>query len=242
MLASSSNRLAMSETYTKKIAIGLSLIQITIISFISPSQAQSKSPSKQQINNMFSPDIRKTLGACSEQGKVNLAAGAAANGSVRCGDGSNSAVKFTEYVNTLSDFITAGLLVDHRAVLKANPEVPLETATAVWQQPTGKALLRQLLEQNLSQTQVVSSPQSISLLVDNVVQRSLPILQDPASLENLFGTPSQYKLAVNNFCNPPGNSVAQAQTLVPGLSSIQLYAICLQESGVAAQQLPKAKK
>jgi hypothetical protein len=42
---------------------------------------------------------------------------------------------------------------------------------------------------------------------------------------------------VDNFCTAPGMSVDQAQQQTPGLTSIQLYAICVQESGMADEML-----
>lgn len=223
----------------------LSLIEtLSALVFILPLQAQPKTPdSSQRLSNMFSTDIRKTLSACSAQGRVNIAAGSAQNGSVICGDGSStSSVQFNDYVNTLSDFLTASFLVGYRKAMKANPQLASESATSIWQTPTGKILLQQLLEKYLAQSQLLpqNSTQSVSLLVNNIIQRSLPTLQNPSNLENLLGTSNQYKLVVENFCTPPGKSVAQAQTLAPGLSSVQMYAICVKESGIV-DEIPKAK-
>ncbi|NJR40852.1 MAG: hypothetical protein HC781_20940 [Leptolyngbyaceae cyanobacterium CSU_1_4] len=54
-------------------------------------------------------------------------------------------------------------------------------------------------------------------------------------MTTLVGTTEQYGQVVSNFCSTPGMSITQAQQTIPGLSSIQLYAVCVQESGLAEE-------
>jgi len=216
-----------------------------------PLQAQPKSPqpsaATQDLNRMFSLDIQKTLNACTEQKLVNIAAGADGDGSVICGNGfRNSSVQFTNYMNTSSDFLAAGFLVGFLTAYKNDSSLtPPEKAQmlALFLTPSGKTFLRQMLEQELTESEIVvkGSTQSLSLLVNDIMQRSLPILKNQGRLENLLGTPNQYKLVVEKFCTSPGMSVAQAKTLMPGLSSIQLYSICIQESGIVVS-IPKTQE
>lgn len=184
---------------------------------------------------MFSPEIQQVLGACAQQGKVNLAAGADTDGSVVCGDRSRtSPVQFNEYVNTLSDILAAGGLIGFRTALLSDPRVTPQMISTALNTGQGSALLRRLLEQGFSGLNLVyqGSTESVSFLTDRVMQRFIPLLKTPNSLQNLLGTPSQYSQVVENFCNPPGMSIRQARALVPGLSSVQMYAICVQESGL----------
>jgi hypothetical protein len=76
---------------------------------------------------------------------------------------------------------------------------------------SGRTFIQQALEHNLIESNLVSkgSTRSLSLLVDSILQRSLPILKNSNSLENLFGTPNQYKLVVEKFCTLPGMSVTE---------------------------------
>lgn len=205
-----------------------------------PSQAQPKPPhstAPQGLVGMFSLDIQKTLNACAEQKLVNIAAGADGDGSVICGNEfRNSPVQFTDYINTSSDFLAAGFLVGFRSAYTSDSSLtPPEKAQmlALFLTSSGKTFLRQMLEQELAESQIVlkGSTRSLSLLVNDIMWRSLPVLKNQNQLENLLGTPNQYKLVVEKFCTSPGMPVAHAKT-VSKLSSVQLYAICIQEAGV----------
>lgn len=215
-----------------------------------PSQAQlnpEASTTPQGLEGMFSLDIQKTLDACAEQKLVNIAAGADGDGSVICGNEfRNSPVQFTDYMNTSSDFLAAGFLVGFRTAYTSDSSLtPPEKAQMLdlFLTPSGKTFLRQMLEQELIESQIVlkGSTRSLSLLVNDIMWRSLPVLKNQNRLENLLGTPNQYKLVVEKFCTSPGISVAQAKTLVPGLSSMQLYAICIQESEMVISS-PKSQQ
>ncbi len=224
---------AMQENRLRNIVIGSFLSQIFLVLFSLSSQAAT---ANQRLDGMFSLDIQQTLTVCAEQKLVNIAAGSDADGSVICGDGfRNSAVQFTDYMNTISDFLAAAFLVGFRTAYKNDSNLtPPQQAEmlALFSTSSGRTFIRQALEHNLIESNLVSkgSTRSLSLLVDSILQRSLPILKNSNSLENLFGTPNQYKLVVEKFCTLPGMSVTQAK-MVSKLNSIQLYAICIQESG-----------
>jgi len=205
----------MQKNYLRKIAslscLSLSqMLSLALLFHPSPSQAQPKLASEiakatQRLNQMFSADIQKTLNACSEQGMVNIAAGADQDGSVICTNGfRNSAVQFTDYMNTISDFMAAGFLAGFRTAYKANNSLkPPQKAQmlALFASPAGTKFVQQLLEQQLGESQLIAkdSPQSLSFLTNSIVQRSLPTLTNQDSLENLLGTPNQYNLVVDNF-------------------------------------------
>lgn len=195
-----------------------------------------------RLSTMFSPDIQQTLSACLEKGKVNLAAGATTNGMVICGDGSeNNNVKFNDYVDTLSDFFAASFLIGAKSALESNPRLSPEMLVNFLKTPDGINSLRNALEVSLVSSKMLpnDSPESVKILVDNIIQRSQPILEDPKGLTNLLGSKQQYQEIVKKFCYAPGMSANQALTEVSGLNSIQLYAICVKESGIVDSMIQK---
>ncbi|OLP17737.1 hypothetical protein BST81_15575 [Leptolyngbya sp. 'hensonii'] len=198
----------------------------------------------QRLQKMFSPAIQSVLKACQEEGKVDLAAGADQDGSVICGNGSrNSTVLFSEFVTTYSDIVAASGLIGLQTLLKDNPRLKPETIITLLNTPNGKTALRSQLRKVITQSELVakSSPQSVNLLTDKVIQRVEPSLKSPSTFKQVLGTSDQYRRVVENFCTPPGMPVKQAQTMVPGLSSVQLYAICVQESGLAEEIRRRSK-
>lgn len=197
-----------------------------------------ESAAVERLLNMFSPEIQSTINACWESGKVNLAAGASQDGSVTCADGSrDSAVPFADYVDTVSDILTASSLVGFRTVIETNPRVSPEALVTFLSNPEGAEMLRDVIETAIAQSQLlpVDSSESATYLADEVISRMLPAVQSTGGLVDLLGTPDQYNQVVSRFCMSPGMSVDQAQESIPGLSSVQLYAICIQESGVTEE-------
>nr|WP_290226763.1 hypothetical protein [Trichocoleus desertorum] len=194
------------------------------------------SPAAQKLNKMFSPKIQQVLNACSQQGSVNLSAGADQDGSVICANGSrNSAVRFNEYVSTVSDFLSASFLVGVRAALNSYPGAQMDMVTSYLATADGKASLQEALTNAITTSGLVppTSQKSVTLLVDRVMQRSLPILQSTGKFNNLFGSTEQYRQVADKFCKPPGLTIEQAKGLVPQLDTVQIYAICVQESGLS---------
>ncbi|KGF72115.1 hypothetical protein DO97_12280 [Neosynechococcus sphagnicola sy1] len=223
---------------------GALLLSPVAVGANTPSTPNSVSPG-QRLSQMFSSEIQATLSACQDHGSVNLTVGADGDGSVVCGDGSRSSpIRYSDYFGTLSDFLAASFLIGFRTAFKTDPQAKPETFAGLVSTAEGQKALKQLLTAALSDSKLVpqkNSSQSISVLVEGVMQRTLPILQNTSSLENLLGTSAQYAQVVSSFCTPPGMSINQAQTNLTGLSSIQIYAICIQESGFADEIIRKQK-
>jgi hypothetical protein len=198
------------------------------------------SPAGQRLLEMFSTDIQNTIAACADQGKVDLAAGAGSDGAVICGDGSSQPeVSYTSYLDTISDILAASGLVGFRTVVEADPRVTPEMLVTVFSTPQGTATFYDAIQSGIVQSQLLpaDAEDSTALLTNEVVEKLRNNLQSSANLEELLGTTEQYTQVVNNFCTAPGMSVEQAQQQIPGLNSIQLYAICVQESGLADEML-----
>jgi hypothetical protein len=225
------------------IAMSLGMVLYALPSLAQPARpvrplrtTPPSSAANQRLMQMFSLEIQQTLNACSNQDGVNLAAGADRDESVICGDKSrNSPVTFNNYVNTLSDVLAAGGLIGFRTALKLDANVNPSQVAEVLSSREGATLIRGTLQKELATLNLVprGSTASINFLVDRVMQRLTPVLQDPSRLNNLLGTSTQYTQVVENFCNPPGMSLSQIRMLVPGLKPVQVYSICVQESGLA---------
>jgi hypothetical protein len=202
-----------------------------------PSQL-STSPAMQKLMAMFSAEIKTTLNACREQGGVNLAAGAQANGAVLCANGETRAeVPYDSYLTTVSDMAAAVSLVGLKTVIAGNPSLSPETVVTFLSSPNGTVMLRGAVQNAIARSSLLptASPESTTLLADQVIGRLVPTMQSTNNLTDLVGTTEQYGQVVSNFCSLPGMSVAQAQQTIPGLSPIQLYAVCVQESGLATE-------
>jgi hypothetical protein len=194
----------------------------------------------ERLSQMFSPQIQATINACQTRGKVNVIAGATPEGSVVCGDGSPEAtVAYDNYIETVSDILAASSLVGFRAVLQADPRLTPELLRTAFSSPEGVQILRSAIQVAITQSDFLpaTATESTTILTDSVLERLRASLQDSSTLNTLLGTPDQYSSVVNQFCLAPGMSVEQAKTAVPELNSLQLYAICIQESGVASEVL-----
>lgn len=228
------------------IAIGVSLVTATsTLAQWPPSQPTKGPATNQPLAQMFSDEIRLTLNACDDKGGVDLSSGASRDGSVICRRGDRrSLIPFREYLTTVSDFLSAAFLVGTRLALKESPQVKPDDLRKTMATVEGQNLLKQLLttaatSSNPSLAQ--GSQRSVDVVVKEVLLRTKPFLQNPATLETLLGNPRQYTQVVQRFCMSPGMSVPEAQVAVPGLSAIQLYSICIQESDVSKKvtQPPK---
>lgn len=210
----------------------------------SPSNRPSaSSPAMQRLGGMFSPQIQSIVNACWERGKVNLSPQAAPDTPVICGDGRPEAqITHRTYVETVSDILTASSLVGFRAVMQSDPRLTPEMLRMFISNSEGMTVLRNTIQTAITQSQLVSSPNSPStaVLTEAVVSRLVPVLRDPNGVTGLLGTPQQYDRVVRSFCNPPGTTIEQARTQIPELSSLQLYAICIQESGVTQEVVPES--
>ncbi|MBD2463005.1 hypothetical protein H6G89_18350 [Oscillatoria sp. FACHB-1407] len=202
--------------------------------------ASEASESVQRLAEMFSVEIQSTLNACWNQGKVDLAAGAAQSGAVTCGNGTtDNTVTYSDYVNTVSDILAASGLVGFRTVIASNPRINPQMISTFLSDPQGTAILRQTVQTAITQSQLLpaEATQSNAILTEQVMERLVPSLQNPTVLDGLLGSEEQYTQVVSNFCTAPGMSVSEAKAIVPDLSSIQLYAICIHESGVTDEAL-----
>jgi len=207
---------------------------------VSPTGDRENSGAIERLSQMFSPQIQATINACQMRGKVNVVAGATPQGNVICGDGSPEAtVAYTTYIDTVSDILVASSLVGFRAVLQADPRLTPELLRTAFSSPDGVQLLRNAIQLAIVQSDFlpVSATESTAILTNSVLERLRASLQDFSTLDTLLGTPAQYSSVVSQFCLAPGMTVEQAKTAVPELTSLQLYAICIQESGVANELL-----
>lgn len=196
------------------------------------------SPALQKLMMMFSADIKTMLNACREQGGVDLAAGAQADGSVLCANGEpKAAIPYDNYLSTVSDVAAAVGLVGLKTMIAGNPSISPETVVTFLTSPNGTSALQNAVQTAIARSSLipVTSPESTTLLANQIIGRLVPTLKSTNNLTTLVGTTEQYGQVVSNFCSIPGMSVAQAQQTIPGLSSIQLYAVCVQESGLAEE-------
>ena len=189
----------------------------------------------ERLSQMFSPEIQSTLSACTAQGGVDLAASVSNTNSLACGDGSTVEVSYASYLDTTSNFFAASLLLGMSAAAVDEPRI---TPGAVGQFLTsdGSDVIRQGLQRAIADSPFISSsPASVDLLVEAIVQRATDTLDNLDRFTTLLGTPEQSNLVVTSFCTPPGMSATEAQTAVPELSLVQLYAICLHQAGLSGE-------
>ncbi|HEY9626497.1 MAG TPA: hypothetical protein V6C84_04280 [Coleofasciculaceae cyanobacterium] len=191
-------------------------------------------PFMQKLETMFSPEIRRTLNVCQQgQGGVDLTSNL--EGLVVCGDGSSVAgVDYVSYLSTLSDMMAASTLLGIRVAFLSNQQLQPEMVSTMLSSPASAAPLRNALSNLLGQMGILSpqSPASPELLADEVMKRLLPTAQKTNNLTTLLGTPEQYEQVVSQFCQAPGTSLEQIQQSA-GMDSPQIYAVCLQEAGLA---------
>lgn len=213
----------------------LSLTAIGLGSFaLRPFSAQAAEPEPtQRLMEMFSPQIRDTMNACREQGQVNLTAGAGTNGGVICGDGTVAEVPFQTYLNTVSDFLAASTLLGMRQQIAVTPEVTPDRLLLLFDSDEGRSFLQNTLQTGLLQSGMLSPNSDPAPLTNQIISKLLPTVQRTNYLQTLLGSETQYNQVVQSFCTAPGMSVEQAQQTVPGLDAVQLYAICIKESGLA---------
>lgn len=239
----SSIGVARSSTLPLKLFLALMLGSLSSISFVGsvaiakPVQSSALS-AEQKLDRMFSSDIGTTLNSCVKQGGVNLAAGADRDGSIICGNGwRKSPVKFTSYVNTMTDFDTALILLGFQAGMKSNPNYKPELLSKVVNYLETSGKLQQAIKDFVAVAVVKpgllpkGSTQSANFLTDRILKRSRPFLQNSTKFETLIGTSDEYTVITDNFCTAPGMNPAQAKKLAPNLDSVQMFAICFQEAG-----------
>lgn len=195
-----------------------------------------------ELGTMFTPEIQSTVAACWEQGLVNLAATTTAEGWVMCGDGTAAeGITYPQYLDTVADVMAASTLVGLHTAMLNDPRLTPEIFSMFVTTEQGSTLLQTIVESAIVQNgiQPPNTPESSSILSDAVVERLVTNLSNPGRMGSLLGTPGQYSQVVGQFCTLPGMPLQEAQQQF-GLDSIQLYAICIDESGAvgeAVQQL-----
>ena len=213
--------------------------------FISAQLASAKSPAEARLDKMFSREIQTVLSACEQRGGVNLASGADRDGSVVCGDGwRKSPVKYADYFDTVTDFLGAALLLGVRGGIQQRSDVKPEVLHQLLSNPEWIKFMRENLDQTVVESRAVpkTSPKSIKMLSDRVMERILPIMRDPTKLSGLTGTAEEYSTISQNFCVSAGLSIKNAKSLTPTLKGIQIYAICMQEAGVLDEFMAETRK
>lgn len=193
-----------------------------------------------RLGQLFPTAVQQTIGACWDQGKVDLAAGADPDGSVICGDRTaESDVPYADYLTTVSDILVASSLVGFRTVMQTDVRVTPEVLSSFLASTQGQDLLRTTVQSAIAQSNLIpeTATDSNGVLTDAVVARLIPELLDPTTFSTLTGTPEQYSEVVKSFCTAPGVPVEEIAQRVPELDSIQFYAICIEESGIADEVL-----
>lgn len=202
-----------------------------------PEAPLTESSSIDRLSTMFSTEIQNTLYACFEHGRADLAV-ASPDGLLVCADGTRADVSQTAYINTVSDVFAASAMVGFQVAMQLYPQITPQMVTLFLENPETVGVMRQMIETTVIQNAFLpgEATQSTAILVDAVMNRIQTTLQDETYLTNLLGTPDQYEQVVASFCTAPGMSVEEATAIVP-LDAIQLYAICIQESGLAGEML-----
>jgi hypothetical protein len=198
-------------------------------------------PAIQRLSEMFSPEIQAVITACEQNGRVDLTA--SAPGVLICGDGSRqSQITVHTYIDTISDLLAASVLVGLYTALQDNPAISPTMLSALTSN-SGMGLLQNIIAFSISRTQLLADTpdNSPEPLVAAIATKLTPVFQNPGQFDTLLGTPVQYDQVVASFCTTPGMSTEQAQQQFPGLSSLQLYAICIDASGISEDILRLAE-
>jgi hypothetical protein len=199
---------------------------------------EETNPAIQRLSNMFSPEIRTVLGACEQSGGVDLAA-SGDSALLTCGDGSTlTEISTDAYIETMSDFWAASLLVGLHTAFRENPAIsPLMLSSLSTDQGIG--LLESILTYGIDRTQFLSDHPNNSPepLIAAIVEKLLPVFQNPQQLDTLLGEAEQTDQVITTFCTAPGISLDAAQIQFPDLATLQLYAICIDASGLSEEML-----
>jgi len=194
-----------------------------------------------QLNQMFSPEIQTTVAACWDQGKVNFADLPAPAPWVVCGDGSVvEGVTYLQYLATVSDLMAASTLIGMQSAIANDPRLTPEIMAMFVVSEQGTQLLENVVQTAIVQSglQPADQPSEPGMLSQEVVSRLIENLSDPDRLTNLLGTPDQHPQVIAQFCTAPGMSMAAAEQQFPMLNPVQLFAICIDESGAVDEVLP----
>jgi len=188
----------------------------------------------QRLMQMFAPEIQSTLSACQGKGQVDLEAGAGASGEVVCGDGTaQPEIPFQSYVSMMTDVMAASTLLGMREQMAANSQLTPQTLSTLLNTAEGRSFVQNTLQSGLVQTGIIAANSDAGARFTNqIVDKLLPTIQNTDYMQTLLGTEAEYSQVVQSFCTAPGMPIEQAQQTFPDLSTVQLFAICIQESGL----------
>lgn len=197
--------------------------------------------SVERLTQMFSPEIQSIVAACWESGKVNLSPSLATRPWVVCGDGSQvEGITYDRYRDTMADVISASTLVALQGAIARDPRVSPETLALLATSDQGQQLLRDTSAAAIVQSglQTPDQPESTRVLADAMMLRMVAYLRNPDWMNTFLGTPQQYSQVVAQFCTAPGMSLEESAQQFPTLDSVQLFAICIDESDAMTDVLP----
>lgn len=195
-----------------------------------------------RLSQMFSPEIQTTVAACWDAGKVDFfAVSPATIPWVICGDGSFvQGVTYMDYLATVSELMAASTLIGMQSAIANDPRLTPEIMAMFVVSEQGTQLLENVVQTAIVQSglQPADQPSESGPLSQEVVSLLIENLSDPDRLSNLLGTPDQQPQVVAQFCTAPGMSIDAAKQQFPTLDSVQLFAICIHESGAVDELLP----
>lgn len=194
--------------------------------------------STERLSEMFSTEIQETIAACWDQGKVNLDASAGPNDWVVCGDGSVlEGVTYASYLETVGDVMIASTLAGMRVAVDQDPRLTPELLAMFVSTSEGQEMMKSIVQSSLitSELQSPDNAESIEVMTDWVALGLVDNLSNPTRLDNLLGPLDQYDMVVTEFCNAPGMPISEALEVFPNHDAIQLYSVCIEESGLATE-------
>lgn len=188
-----------------------------------------------RLNSMFSPEIQAAVAACWEQGKVDLAAGPSAQGWVICGDGSVAeGIGYDAYLTIVENVMVASTLAGMRTAMAQEPRLTPETLAVFVTTTEGRQMMQSIVQSAILESglQMADRPASAQILTDRVATALIANLSDPDRLNTILGPTDQYGQVVEQFCTAPGMSINEALQTFPQHDSVQLFSVCIQESGL----------
>lgn len=192
--------------------------------------------SVERLNEMFSDEIQETVAACWEQEKVDLSVGASPEGWVVCGDGSvMEGISYEDYLAIVGDVMVASTLAGMRVAIVEDPRLTPEILASFVTTAEGQQMMQSIVQSAILESglQLPDRPASAQILSEWVATGLIDNLSNPTRLDNLLGPTEQYPEVVDQFCTAPGMSVDEALQAFPQHDSIQLYSVCIEESGLA---------
>jgi len=196
--------------------------------------------SVEDLNEMFSDEIQATVAACWEQGKVDLSAPAGLEDWVICGDGSIvEGITYESYLETVGDVMVASTLTGMQVAIAEEPRLTPDMLAVFVTTEEGRQTMQSIVQSAIlnSGLQLPDRPESVAVLSEWVATKLVENLNDPNRLDNLLGPADQYDRVVTEFCTAPGMSVEEALGIFPNHDAVQLYSVCIRESGLVSDAM-----